>query len=131
MSCWIRSALIAITVGTLLGSGPALAASNACKADLNGDLVVNFADLAILKSVFFQRCTDPPPASQALPATGQTTCWDPTDTVVPISTIACPDLIYHDRPPGVYRQLGLGRSTNPAGLRLRDSKRRLGPDRIR
>jgi len=90
MSCWIRSALIAITVGTLLGSGPALAASNACKADLNGDLVVNFADLAILKSVFFQRCTDPPPASQALPATGQTTCWDPTDTVVPISTIACP-----------------------------------------
>jgi len=30
-------------------------------ADLNGDLVVNFADLAVLKSVFFQRCNDPGP----------------------------------------------------------------------
>jgi cysteine-rich repeat protein len=44
-----------------LGSGPALAASNACKADLTGDLVVNFADLAVLKSVFFQSCNDPGP----------------------------------------------------------------------
>jgi len=51
--------LITIAVATLLGSGAALAASNACKADLNGDLVVNFADLAVLKSVFFQRCNDP------------------------------------------------------------------------
>ena len=52
----IRSALIAITAGMLLGSGAALAASNACKADLTGDGVVNFADLAVLKSVFFQSC---------------------------------------------------------------------------
>jgi cysteine-rich repeat protein len=50
--------LITITAAVLLGSGTALAASNACKADLNGDLVVNFGDLAILKSVFFQRCND-------------------------------------------------------------------------
>jgi cysteine-rich repeat protein len=57
----IRSALITITAGMLLGSGPALAASTACKADLNGDLVVNFGDLAVLKSVFFQRCSDPGP----------------------------------------------------------------------
>jgi cysteine-rich repeat protein len=57
----IRSALITITAGMLLGSGAAHAASNACKADLNGDLVVNFADLAVLKSVFFQRCNDPGP----------------------------------------------------------------------
>jgi len=57
----IRSALITITAGMLLGSGAALAASNACKADLTGDLVVNFADLAVLKSVFFQRCNDPGP----------------------------------------------------------------------
>jgi cysteine-rich repeat protein len=57
----IRNALITITAGMLLGSGVALAASNACKADLNGDLVVNFGDLAVLKSVFFQRCNDPPP----------------------------------------------------------------------
>jgi len=57
----IRSALITIMAGMLLGSGPALAESNACKADLNGDLVVNFGDLAVLKSVFFQRCNDPGP----------------------------------------------------------------------
>ena len=57
----IRSALITITAGMLLWSGPALAASTACKADLNGDLVVNFGDLAVLKSVFFQRCSDPGP----------------------------------------------------------------------
>jgi len=57
----IRSALITITAAMLLGNGAALAASNACKADLNGDLVVNFADLAVLKSVFFQRCNDPGP----------------------------------------------------------------------
>jgi hypothetical protein len=30
--------------------------SAACKPDLTGDGVVNFADLAKLKSVFFQRC---------------------------------------------------------------------------
>jgi len=124
----IRSALVAIMAAMLLGSGAALAESNACKADLNGDLVVNFGDLAVLKSVFFQRCNDPgstcgdalaqgpteecddgnvldgdgcsetctievPPSpgpSYAFPATGQTTCWDPADTPVPISTIACP-----------------------------------------
>ena len=57
----IRSALVAITAGMLLGNGPALAASNACKADLNGDLVVNFGDLAVMKSVFFQSCNDPGP----------------------------------------------------------------------
>ena len=57
----IRSALITITTAMLLGSGVALAESNACKADLNGDLVVNFGDLAVLKSVFFQRCNDPGP----------------------------------------------------------------------
>jgi len=57
----IRSSLISITAGMLLGSGPALAASNACKADLNGDLVVNFADLAVMKSVFFQRSDCPSP----------------------------------------------------------------------
>jgi len=61
MRYWIRSALITITAAMLLGSGPALAASNACKADLNSDLVVNFGDLAVLKSVFFQRCNDPGP----------------------------------------------------------------------
>ena len=61
MRCRARSALITITVAILLGSGAALAASNACKADLNGDLVVNFGDLAVLKSVFFQRCNDPGP----------------------------------------------------------------------
>ena len=49
----IRSALITITAAMLLGSGPALAASDARKADLNGNGVVNFADLAIMKSVFF------------------------------------------------------------------------------
>ena len=53
----IPGALIVITVAILLGSGPAFAASNACKADLNGDLVVNFGDLAVLKSVFFQSCS--------------------------------------------------------------------------
>ena len=47
----IRSALITITVAMLLGSGPAFAEGNACKADLTGDLVVNFADLAKRKSV--------------------------------------------------------------------------------
>jgi len=52
----IRSALITITAAMLLGSGAALGANNACKADLNGDLVVNFGDLAVLKSVFFQSC---------------------------------------------------------------------------
>jgi cysteine-rich repeat protein len=57
----ICSALIPLTIVMLLGSGTALAASNACKADLNGDLVVNFGDLAILKSVFFQHCHDPGP----------------------------------------------------------------------
>jgi len=56
----IRSALITIAAGMLLGSGAALAESNACKADLNGDLVVNFGDLAVMKSVFFQRCPTPP-----------------------------------------------------------------------
>ena len=54
------SALITITAAMLLGSGAALAASNACKADLTGDGVVNFADLAVLKSVFFQSCPTPP-----------------------------------------------------------------------
>ena len=49
--------ILPITAGMLVGSGAALAASNACKADLNGDLVVNFADLAVLKSVFFQSCS--------------------------------------------------------------------------
>jgi len=58
----IRRALIPITVAMLLGTGPALATSNACKADFTGDSVVNFADLAVLKSVFFQRCNDPGPA---------------------------------------------------------------------
>jgi len=87
MRSWMPAALIAMTVGMPLGSGPALAASNACKADLNGDLVVNFADLAILKSVFFQRCTDPPPGpSQAFPATGQTTCWN---SASPANIIPC------------------------------------------
>jgi len=52
----IRGALIVIASGMLLGSGAALAESTACKADLNGDLVVNFGDLAVLKSVFFQSC---------------------------------------------------------------------------
>ena len=56
MSYQIRTALITIIAGMLLGSGAALAESNACKADLNGDLVVNFGDLAVLKSVFFQSC---------------------------------------------------------------------------
>jgi len=35
----------------------ATAASLACKADLTGDGVVNFADLAKMKSVFFKTCT--------------------------------------------------------------------------
>jgi len=52
----IRSALITITAAMLLGNGPALAASTACKADLTADGVVNFADLAVLKSVFFKSC---------------------------------------------------------------------------
>ena len=52
----IRSALITITAAMLLGSGAALAESNACKADLTADGVVNFGDLAVLKSVFFQSC---------------------------------------------------------------------------
>jgi hypothetical protein len=56
----ICSALMPITMVMLLGSGTALAASNACKADLNADGVVNFGDLAIVKSVFFQRCPTPP-----------------------------------------------------------------------
>jgi len=57
----IRSALIAITVGILLECGPALAASDVCKADLNGDGFVNFRDLAVLKSVFYRQCKDPGP----------------------------------------------------------------------
>jgi len=69
----IRSALIMITVAMLLGSGPALAASTACKADLNGDLVVNFADLAVLKSVFFQRC------GQSGPTCGDNVAQGPTE----------------------------------------------------
>ena len=52
----VRSALITITAAMLLGSGAARAASNACKADLTADGVVNFADLAVLKSVFFKSC---------------------------------------------------------------------------
>jgi len=56
----VRSALITITAAMLLGSGAARAASNACKADLTADGVVNFADLAVLKSVFFQSCPTPP-----------------------------------------------------------------------
>jgi len=56
MRSWIRSALIPVTMAMLLGSGAALAQSNVCKADLNGDAVVNFGDLAIMKSVFFQSC---------------------------------------------------------------------------
>lgn len=121
MSNWVRSALFTLTAGALASSGPALAASNACKSDLNGDKVVNFTDLAILKSVFFQRCTDPAPAcgdnvaqgpteqcddgnlvdldgcsstcmievppppgtDHALPATGQTTCWNAAAAPVP------------------------------------------------
>jgi hypothetical protein len=35
----------------------ATAASLPCKADLTGDGVVNFADLAKMKSVFFKTCT--------------------------------------------------------------------------
>jgi cysteine-rich repeat protein len=110
MRSWIRCALIPITVAVLLGSGGALAAGNACKADLNGDGVVNVGDLAILKSVFFQPCTpvcgdgivEPPeqcddgatvngdgcsstckiePAHQLL-ATGQTSCWDTQGNVI-------------------------------------------------
>jgi hypothetical protein len=38
----------------LLGSGAAIAQSNACKADLTADGVVNFGDLAKMKSVFFK-----------------------------------------------------------------------------
>jgi len=66
----IRSALVAIAAGMLLGSSAAFAAStactasDACKADLNGNGVVNFADLAIMKSCFFQ------------PASSCTTCGD-------------------------------------------------------
>ena len=61
----ICTALIPLTAAMLLGSGAALAEkSMACKADLTGDGVVNFADLAKMKSVFFQ------------PATSCTTCGD-------------------------------------------------------
>ncbi len=81
MSNWLCSAVITLTAGVLLASGSARAESNACKADLNGDLIVNFTDLAILKSVFFQRCTDPAPAS-VFPATGQTSCWDATGAAI-------------------------------------------------
>ena len=56
-----RSALVAITTGMLLGSGAALAESLACKADLTGNGVVNFGDLAVLKAVFFETCNDPGP----------------------------------------------------------------------
>ena len=56
----IRNALITITAGMLLGSGAALAQSAACKADLTADGVVNFADLALLKSVFFKKCEPTP-----------------------------------------------------------------------
>ena len=110
----IRSALITITAAMLLGSGPALAASTACKADLTADGVVNFADLAVLKSVFFQSCNDPAPTcgdgvaqgpkeqcddgnvlsgdgcsatctlepARHFPATGQTTCWNSSGTII-------------------------------------------------
>ena len=57
----IRSAVIMITAAMLLGSGAALAQSAACRADLTGDGVVNFGDIAVLKSVFFQPCNDPGP----------------------------------------------------------------------
>jgi len=87
MRSWIRGALIPITMAMSLGSGAALAESNACKADLNGDGVVNFADLAIMKSVFFQPCTTPAPPAPLL-ATGQTTCWDSNGHVIP-----CPSTI--------------------------------------
>jgi len=53
--------ILPITAGMLVGSGAALADSLACKADLTGNGVVNFGDLAVLKAVFFQTCTDPGP----------------------------------------------------------------------
>jgi len=54
MRSWIRCALIPVTMAMLLGSGAALAQSLVVRADLNGDGVVNFGDLALMKSVFFQ-----------------------------------------------------------------------------
>jgi len=78
----IRTALIPITMAMLLGSGAALGQSYACKADLNGDGVVNFGDLAIMKSVFFQPCTTPAPSAPLL-ATGQITCWNSGGSVIP------------------------------------------------
>jgi len=114
MRSWIRCALISVTMAMLLGSSAALAVNTACQADLNGDGVVNFGDLAIMKSDFFKACTpvcgdgfvEPgeecddgntvngdgcsstckrEPAHQLL-ATGQTICWDSTGNV-----IACRD----------------------------------------
>lgn len=38
---------------------------NSCDADLNQDGLVNFGDLAIMKTVFFHYDTDPPPAGTA------------------------------------------------------------------
>jgi len=46
----------ALVVGAFVWSATALAQNTACKADLNADGVVNFGDLAIMKSVFFQSC---------------------------------------------------------------------------
>jgi len=50
----VSIALAGIAGLLLLGSGAALAQSPVVRADLNGDGVVNFGDLALMKSVFFQ-----------------------------------------------------------------------------
>jgi len=110
MRNWTRTALISITMAMLLGSGAALADNSVCRADLNFDGVVNFGDLAMMKSNFFKTCTpvcgdglvEPGEecddgntvngdgcsstckreAAHQLLATGETTCWDAAGNVI-------------------------------------------------
>ena len=52
--------VVAVSLAALLTVGTAGAEqSTACKADLTGDGVVNFRDLAVFRSVFLASCNDP------------------------------------------------------------------------
>ena len=57
MACKQTCAIESVTLDLSLLTTHAAVASLACKADLTGDGVVNFADLAKMKSVFFKTCT--------------------------------------------------------------------------
>jgi len=64
---WIQFASYLLPIVAAMLAAPVIVgtaraqASTACEADFTGDGVVNFGDLAVFKSVFFQRCNDPGP----------------------------------------------------------------------